>query len=54
MFDFDDRPPDYPISPSAIAKPEATRVDLDYQWLEKYVPYDSGSENYVHWFLRFK
>ena len=54
MFDFDDQPPQYPLPRDIVPHPVSERVEADYQWLERYIPYDSSTESNVHWFLRFK
>ena len=54
MFDFDDNPPQYPLEVRSILPPINEAARTNYNWMEKYIPYDPGAENNVHWFLRFK
>ena len=54
MFDLDAQPPQYPLSRDIVLQPTSATTSNDYTWLERYIPYNGSSENYFHWFLRFK
>jgi hypothetical protein len=57
IFEFDDRAPsEYRDTPGVDwTTIQPTPCPIDYQWLEKLLPYDPSLENNgPYWFIRFK
>lgn len=47
------RPSEHVFLAAFTGIPPASVVEDKYTWVEKYIPYNNETDNYVHYFVRF-